>query len=314
MMFNRGVRISGGGGGGIPDLGELKLVWLTDSHNITTPTAIRDSAITSALAMANSWAADALIHTGDIGDNQPENVAAAFALLRGTAISCPLITVIGNHDEYEETPGTPNASTIEGASYFDRAAPFYYSGTLQAASGFMARWIAVDNNFYDEQPSNPSVTNPSHSPGERVGHSSDEPAGGSYRQFGATQLNWIASVLAADTDSHMIMMLLHYPPASDNPTDRAAFADVLRADGRPVLALCGHVHPNASVYDFTTTDGRRTYHAYKAPAAMESGAYCRIRVRVGGRNSHVPLMTEMSIHNYTDPGGWTIDGRFTVAS
>lgn len=303
----------GGVRGAIPDLGELRLIWLTDTHNITTPTAIRDGGVSAALADANTWKADAVIHTGDIGDNQPENVAAAFNLLRSVAISCPLITVVGNHDEYESTPGTPNTATIEGANYFNRSAPFYHTGTMACGNGaLVARWLTVDNNFYDVQASDPSVVNASHSVGDRLGHSSSEPAGGSYRRFGTTQLDWIASTLAADTTSQMILMLLHYPPATSNPTDRALFADKLAADGRPVMLLCGHVHPNGTIYSFTTTDGKRTYAAYKMPATQESGAYCRIRVRVGGRNSYSPYVAELSVMNFTNPGGWTLTAPFAL--
>lgn len=307
-------------GGGVrgfqPDLGELRLIWLTDSHNITTPTAIRDGGVSAALADANTWRADAVIHTGDIGDNQPENVAQAFALLRYTAINCPLITVIGNHDEYESVLGTPNTATIEGASYFNRSSPFYHTGLLTSANGSLrCRWLTVDNNIYSERADDPTWVYPAHTPGQRCGFNASEPVpGGSYRQFGATQLAWIASTLAADTTSDMIMMLLHYPPATSNPTDIKALADVLQTDGRPVMSMCGHVHPNGTIYQFSTTDGRRTYSSYKMPATMESGAYCRIRVRVGGRNSHLPLVAEMSVCNFTNPGGWTLSTPFVLAS
>lgn len=285
------------------ETGSAKIVWLTDSHNITTPTALRDSAVTGALATANSWPADALVHTGDIGDNQDVNVLAAFALLRGTAIGCPIYYCIGNHDEYEATPGTPNTTTIAGASYFNRASPFYATWQQSVASGpLLIRIIAADNNYYDVQPSNPSVVNTAHVAGDRVGHSSAEPAGGSYRQFGATQLAWIAATLAADTTSHVVLILMHYPLASDNPTDVKLFLDRLQFDGRPSLILSGHVHSDAALYTQTSTNGLQSFSALKAPGAQERGNYVRLQFHL---TSGAIVFDEVSIQNLTPIGGET---------
>lgn len=313
------MSMNGGGQRGfVPDLGELRLIWMTDTHILSTPTEPRDSGVIGALAEANSWQADAVIHTGDIGDNYAANVARGFALLRGTAINGQLITVVGNHDENEYVAdgasiGNPNTSTIVGASYFNRTAPFNHTGTLSASNGALkARWLTVDNNFYSELASDPTVVNSGHSIGGRVGHSGQEPSGGSYRQYGATQIAWIADTLAADTTSHMILLLNHYPMSTTQPTDIAGVMDVLQADKRPTLILCGHTHPNAELWIRATSDGRRSYTGYKCPAGQESGAYTRLRIRVGNRNSPAPLVVEASVRNYTNPGGWTIAAPFVV--
>lgn len=301
-----------------PDLGELRIIWMTDTHILTTPTEPRDSSITAALADANTWQADAVIHTGDIGNDYAANVARGFTLLRGTTINCPLITVLGNHDENElvadgNAINSPNTATLTGASYFNRSAPFYHTGTLTAANGTLkARWLTTDNNFYSELPADPAIVNAGHTIGNRVGTSAQEPSGGSYRMYGATQLAWVASTLAADTTSHMIMLLNHYPMATTQPTDIASLMDVLQADGRPVLILCGHTHPNGELWIRATSDNRRSYIGYKCPAGQESGAYTRLRVRVGGRGSLHPLVVEASVKNFTQPAAWTMAAPFQV--
>lgn len=304
--------MGGGSRGFTPDAGEIRFLWLTDSHNTTVPTAINDGGVAAVLADAINWRADAVVHTGDIGNDQPENLAAAFALLRATSIPCPLIATIGNHDEYEASPPATNAATIAGASYFNRSSPFYYTGTLAAQNGtLMARWLSLDCNFYDVNAGDPTVVNVDHNPGDRVGISPTEPLlGGSYRRFGATQTNWIASTLAADTTSRLILVFMHYPATGRAPTDMATLADKLQADGRAAVLFYGHAHADAYTRTLTSSDGRRTYTLYKCPATVESGCYTRVRVRASGAFASVK---ELTIKNYADPElGWVINSPFVL--
>jgi 3',5'-cyclic AMP phosphodiesterase CpdA len=291
--------------------GTLRLIWLTDTHNTTASLEPRNSGVDAALADATTYGADAVIHTGDIGNDTPANVAAAFTRLRGTAIPCPLITVIGNHDEYEATPGTTNATQLEGASYFDRPAPFVLSTTLAASDGnLVARVLALDCNVYDENASDPTRVNDAHDPGERVGYSTEEPAGGSWRRFNQDQLDWFAAELAADTTSQVLLLLSHYPPSGAGPTNYKAIADLVQADGRPAILLCGHQHGDARELTLTSTDTLRRIRCFKCPAMQESGSWTRVQLRM---TAGVIALDLLEIHNFTNPDAWVINPPFTLA-
>lgn len=294
--------------------GTLRFIWLTDSHNLTSSQPTRDGGVDGALADATTYGADAVIHTGDIGNDTPANVAAAFARLRGTAIPCPLITVIGNHDEYEATPGEPNTVQLEGASYFNRAAPFVYSTTVAAGNGnLVARVLCLDCNIYDENPADPETVSANHEPGDRIGAPAGGggPTGGGWRKFDQDQLDWFAAQLAADTTSQIVLILSHYPPSGIGPTNYAAIADRIQADGRPAAMFYGHQHQSAFTSSISSTDGKRVIRAYKCPATQESGSWTRVQLRM---RAGVVAFDELEVNNFTDPGGWTISAPFTLAT
>lgn len=75
-------------------------------------------------------------------------------------------------------------------------------------------------------------------------------------------------------------------------------------------------HLGGASWTITTTasglGGTPTDTALKAPACQESGAYVRLRVRVGGRGSYTPLVAEATVKNYTNPGGWVINSPFVI--
>jgi len=308
------MAICGGGQKGFrPDAGEVRLIWMTDSHIFATAHEPQDSGMLAALADATTWQADAVVHTGDIGNNDIAAVRRGFALLRSVTLPCPLILAIGNHDEYEiANDGVPNTAQIEASDCFNMAAPFYTTGTFSTKNGTLrVRWFALDCNFYDHDPNTVVPNSPFHAPGDRVGYTATEPSGGYYRRFGPTQRAWVTSTLAADTTSNMALLFVHYPPNGTAPTDGKLLADVLQADGRGAILLYGHAHAHANLNSITTTDGRKTFTFYKAPAMQESGCYVRMRVRVSGQFVSVK---EVSVKNYTDPAGlgWVINAPFQV--
>jgi len=295
----------------------LKLTAITDSHITASAQPIRDGGMAAALSDATTWGADAFIHTGDIGDNNIAGVRRGFTMLRGAALPMPLIYVIGNHDENELNeggmygPGNPNTPLIIASDCFSRSAPMQYTTTIKAADGDLtARVIGLDCNYYNVSAADPTVVNSAHVAGDRVGHSGDtEPPGGSYRQFKQAQRDFAQATLAADMTSHMILLLIHYPPVGPGPTDYKLLADILQADGRPVAWLVGHEHSHAKTYTLTTTDGARVYTAYKVPACQESGAYARVRVHLfQGR----VVYEELTVKNFQQPGGWVINPPFVL--
>lgn len=285
----------------------LRWVWVTDSH-VQALGDTKDVALKAAVNDCNVWRPNAFIHTGDIGDNSIDRVQRAFNNLKNC--QRPLFGVIGNHDENEVVPGTPNTALLQSMDTFNRF-PFYFTDVMTSGDGTLkARCLFLDCNIYNTNPSDPTVVNVSHVVGDRVGYSANEPAGGSYRKLGTAQLAWITSVLAADTTSNIILVFPHYPIAQIGvvPLDGKLVADALQADGRPAAIFGGHIHPDATSYTLTSTDTLKSYTNYKLTAMLESNSWCRVVLHLA---AGAIVIDQLEIHNFTDPGGWTINAPFT---
>ena len=286
----------------------LRWVWTTDSHLIATADT-RDIALRKAVVDCNDWRPNAFIHTGDIGDNNLERVQRGFNCLKN--LRCPWHVSIGNHDEDEQaTPGFPNTALLQGRDTFNRY-PFYYTDTMTSGDGTLtARLLFPDCQFYQVSAGAPEIVNPYHVVGDRVGYSSGEPSGGSFRQIGTVQRAWMASVLAADTTSQIVLVFPHYPITTPGvfPLDYLAVADILQADGRPAALFAGHVHPDAKTYTLTSTDTLKSYTVYKAPAMQESGAWVRVELHL---SAGAIVIDGLAVNNFTQPGAWVINAPFT---
>lgn len=287
----------------------MRFVWLTDSHNVTSngkPSS--DDGVRRAIAYADSEAVDAILHTGDIGNDSADNCAWVMAYLR--AATTPLLWCNGNHSEEESPVGTPSTAAFEASRCWNMSAPFWHTTTITGDGGEVARVLSLDSNFYADDPDG-IENSPYHVPGDRIGVHSTDPSGGYYRQFTTAQLDWVASTLAADSDSDYILVLTHYPPAGKGQIDRTLLADALQADGRPVIILSGHVHPDGKTYTLTSTDGLAEFTVYKCPAMLESHSFTDLQITWSGGT---PTVTLAEVHNYTLPlASWTISAPFTVA-
>lgn len=285
----------------------LRFIWITDNHH-NEILGTRETNLRSAIADCNAWRPNAFVTTGDVGNNYLWTTQSAWNILR----SCqrPVIWCIGNHDEYEETPGIPNTADLEQYSVYNRPAPFYHYDRMVSGDGTLtALCIALDANFAAADPDGPPPgDNPNHAPGERTGWDDTQPEGGYYRQFTQGQLDWVEATLAA-VAADVVIVLCHYPPQGPSPTDYQALADLLQADGRPAIALCGHVHNDGTSYTLTSTDTLVSYTCYKAPSMASSGAWVRATLSLVGGAINVDSFAVM---NYTDPGGWTLNLPFAV--
>lgn len=286
--------------------GVIRFVWLTDAADATyLPT----SNLRKAIADLNTWRPNALVLTGDIANNTTAGTLALWNVIN--TAQRPVFWAIGNHDEEEITlgEGVPNTVPLQGFTAWNQVAPFWKS--TQWASGdstFKARVLVLDGNFYDDDPDDPPPgDSANHEPGDRIGYHTTEPAGGFSRQWTQVQADWVAAELTADSDSDAVLILSHLPPVS--VTDPERLADVLQADGRPALGFCGHVHEDGTSYTLTSTDTLATYTFYKAPGMSESGAWVRVSLSWNGSAMVVDALTVL---NYTDPGGWTLNAPFTV--
>lgn len=291
---------------------KIRFVWQTDSHVLSTFSDGRKLAVEAAAADTQLWKPNAYIHTGDIGDNLVQNIRNGFSAIRQTGR--PIYWTIGNHDEEEITlgPGQPNTTAIEHKHIFNKNAPFYYSTIMTSGDGSLrALCLFLDCNFYDDDPFGVSPgDSPNHQPGDRIGSRPDGPGGGYYRMFTDAQLGWARDALDADDKSDIVLVFAHYPPDGVTCTDYKNLADILQEDGRPMIGFCGHVHPNATVYTISSTDTQAVFPFYKCPATQESG--CWTRVTLGFNGSDITI-DGMEIHNFTNPGDWTINEPFSLA-
>lgn len=281
---------------------------MTDTHCTGTSTA-RDDACRRAVAYADSVNAHAIINTGDIGNDLSEYFIRPMAIYR--TAKAPLLWCNGNHSEWEDTPGIPTTSEFEAAGIWNMSAPFYWTVQVVGDAGEKVRAIMLDSCIYADSPLG-DRDSPNHVPGDRIGRSSEEPLGGYYRQFGTAQLAWIRSTLAVDVDSDYILLMFHYPPTiTVTQLDFPELADELDIDGRPVVALCGHIHGHAKTYTLSS-NANTDYTVYKMPGALESNCYCDFRIDL---NNSVPSISNAEVMNYTQPDDtWAITAPFTVGS
>jgi 3',5'-cyclic AMP phosphodiesterase CpdA len=286
---------------------QILFAWVTDTHNYEEHLNIvkQDDDLQLAVEDCNRWRPMAFIHTGDLGNDRSATVLRCKTLMAETRR--PLHIIPGNHDVQEQQAGTPLTGAV--ADVFGDL-PFYYSFVLQSPDATVkARCLMLDCNYYANSPSG-TLDSPNHQPGDYIGEQTN--SGVSYwRQFGATQLDWIASVLAADSISQFVIVFAHYPPgAGTMMTDYAALCDVLQSDGRVAVAFGGHAHEHAYVRTQKSSDNLYTLTYYKLPALQVSGAYGRVRLSWTGS---AVVIDEMSIRNFVNPGGWTIAAPFTLA-
>jgi hypothetical protein len=287
---------------------KLRFLWVTDSH-VQGVQDSRDDNLRLACRDCNQWRPEALIHTGDIGDNDIERVQRSFNILK--LAKRPVYTIIGNHDEDETDggAGNPNTSEVIAATAFNRN-PLYYATVLKTADesgSFLC--LFLDCNYYDDDPdASPPGDSANHDPGDRIGYLAGAPSGGYFRMFTQAQLDWVETTLAADS-SDAVLVFVHYPPAGTTCTDYVDLLDLLQADGRDAVGFCGHVHPDATSYTQDSTDTNYTLTVYKCPAILESGSWTRMTLSLSGGSISVD---ELLIQNYTDPGGWTINAPFTT--
>jgi len=280
---------------------QIHLLWATDMHVAVDNTAPTPWLI-QAVADCNSWLPTAFICTGDIANATLAHLIVGMNIMRNARV--PLIVVIGNHDENENDLGIGNLNTaaVVVESVVNMTAPFYRATTLTSGDGTVSALVlTLDTNFHNDARSAGRIT------GNRVGWKTSDIPGGYLRQFGTTQLDWVAAQIAA-SDADFVVVAMHYPPVG--VVDSASLADVLQAAARPTIGLCGHNHPHGEVYALTSTDTLATYDILKSPGMEQSGAWTRLSLALG---EGVVTVAGAVVQNYTDPGGWTIGEPFTVA-
>lgn len=284
----------------------IRFLWCTDSHIHTMPAIssahdVRVHYLDAAIDAANAWRPDFFLHTGDIGNNRTDRTRFAFFRLMRCRV--PQVLVIGNHDEWEPTSGNPDTSAItEMYGAFD--------GTVRVVTSGDTSWslvvITLDWNHYDDDPAG-LVMSAQHEPGDRVGEMEPQIPSSYYRMLGTAQRNWLAATLAT-TAGDALAIMMHYPPNAKT-TDHIALADILQADGRPVIGFCGHGHEHAQVFPLTSTDELVTYSFYKAPSIQD----CQGWVQVALSFDDDLVIDQMALHNYNPPGAWIVQTPFTVA-
>ena len=193
----------------------------------------------------------------------------------------------------------------------NRPSPFWYSEMLTSGDGtFTALCLFLDTIFYDDDPTPEDApgNSPNHEPGDRWGIANITPSGGWFKMFPQAELDWITATLAANT-SNAVLVFLHHPPPG-RFTNFAALADTLQPDARPIILFNGHNHAWATTRTLATTDALRTFTFYEMVNMSTSFAWCRVTLGFSGGDITVD---QLQIHNFTNPGGWTIDLPFVLA-
>jgi predicted phosphohydrolase len=272
---------------------KIRILWATDTHQLDQSASAADTSLAGAVSDCNDWKPNVLLLTGDGGSlNDLEDTKKCGSILDN--LQRPRIWVVGNHDE-SGPEGSTTVDTIKQSHLLDTDTPMYKTGVLVSGDGsFRARWFALDGNVAADS-------------GLRVGGED----GNELRVYNAAQRAFIQATLAADSDSNGIFVFQHHPPTDPEIANSPALVDLFQADGRPVLGFCGHVHQHAMEFIATSTDGTFTYPVYKAPALLDSGAWVRVTLSAGAGAINID---GLEIHNFTNPGGWTISAPFTLAS
>lgn len=292
----------------------IRFLWTTDEHTSTfsANTDVNVVGLRRAIARVNEWRPNAYISTGDNGLFHGEDTWRY--LLETRHVLRPFKWAIGNHDEVEYEPdgsaGNPNTAQVE--VQYDRAAPFYRTDTLVSGDGtFAARCLHLDCNFYADDPDG-GGDSPDHEPADRIGVIEGSPPGGYRRMIPQSQLDWVASTLAADTDSDCVLVFVHYMNnTGGHIVDWSGLADALQADGRPTALFGGHLHVSPQNFGLTTSDEQRTYDFYQMCAGLDTGAWCEVTLSFADSDI---VIDSMVVCNFTQPGELTIESPFVLAS
>lgn len=214
----------------------LHLYVATDSH-IMTPSSESTWHLDTFTNACRSNLPTAVIHCGDIADNDLMYTLRGFAMLKKTCR--PYYLSIGNHDEVVSIvndEAITNAAQIGSLAGYGYGPSFWSTTQLISGDGTCkARLLILDWNFYSDNRSDYLQI------GDRCGHGDpNTPVGGFQQQFGADQIAWVQSVLQNDTDCDFIIYVSH-----DRPYDIGDLYAVLNADGRHVRGFHGHGHHEA---------------------------------------------------------------------
>lgn len=287
---------------------KIRFVLSTDEHIHNDMTAAQVVALHKAVDFCNDWLPNAYISTGDLGNNVVGHVQRAMSQL--WRLHRPFLFCIGNHDENELSTGVQDTALLAGETAFNMSAPYYYSTQLTSGDGSVkALCLFIDCNYYDDSPDG-QTDHASYDPGDRMGnagHDPSQPGGGFYKMFPQAQLDWVAATLAADNDSDMVLYFCHYANAANRVNNPEDLADVLYADGRPLMGYSGHLHTHARNFPLITT-AEQEIPFYQLPAMLNSGCWCAVTLGMDGSAIEIDSMV---IHNFTNPGVLEIDLPFT---
>lgn len=291
---------------------KIRFVWCSDVH-ITGHFDAPANNLRLAVADCNVWRPNAFVMTGDVGDVTFNYLQRVFYIT--WACNRPVRLALGNHDEEENTlgAGNPNTAMLEGVTALNRPAPFYWSEQWSSGDGTItALALYLDCNFYADDPDAPPPGNSAyHEPGDRIGFITGMPSGGYWTEMPQAELDWIVTTLAADT-SDMVLVFMHLEAGASRMTNFTALADALQTDplARPLVLFSGHNHDSARTQILLSATNGEKFTTYKIPAMSESGAWARVTLSVSGG---ALVVDGMELHNYTDPGGWTVGDPFTTA-
>jgi hypothetical protein len=286
---------------------KIRFIWTSDSHFFESNADTLELAYREIIDTCRTRLPDFFITTGDLTSSGPQAIYHTFLGFHNALR--PVFFTVGNHDECQDTALTdqyyPDTDHSRYVNWIGYDAPYYKTWSVSSGdSTFKLRVIALDMNFYDTG----GVVMPRKERGTRIGLMV---IGGQspYRSFFQPQIDWVDSVLAADTTSDAILLSTHY-----TATRFVNILDVVADDGRPMIFIRGHNHgplPPDTLYNTAHT---KYFVGYKVPAFMGYGAdyggFAWMTIRL---NAGTIIVDSAVMLNYVKPGIWdTLYNPFTL--
>ena len=289
-----------------------KFLVITDPHIMYVRAADgREESYIAALQDAATYGASHILQIGDFSTDGEQSVTRWQNV---TAANKPagvtLHTIIGTHDLIDGGVANGTNDAFVAAATGLVGPPFWWAKTL-VFGAFRILVIGTEQIEYSTNSADPTRVNvnPGVLPGDRLGWSSGDPIGGSWRRFGPSQLSWLERTLKANRRADAVLLLVHMPPGGTTATDFSEFARIIGRDGRPNVLLSGHTHAYPTVY--TNLVGPQT--CLKFPELSSTGdmtGHAWTRFEIGYSNGRVAFLNA-EIRGITDYASWTEVAPFT---
>ena len=292
--------------------GVFKAVIITDPHIASSAIPVRDSAYQAAIADSVTFGAHRVFVLGDVSQDNPDGLTRSMAVA-GAAITSqtpPVRHIVGGHDLVDQgTPNSTNDAFAAAAFGFTSGPPFCWAESVVVGDLHLLI-LGLEQNEYGGKVGAVENSIQGLAAGDRIGYEQGDPAGGSWRRFGPTQLAWVRSALLADRRADGILIMAHMPPSGVTCTDYDSLGAILKEDGRSAIVLSGHTHVAPGVFTLSGNTALK-FPELQVTAAWSGNPWTRFSV---GFSCNRLQITGAEIRNAGDTGGWTPVAPFTVAT
>lgn len=289
----------------------FRAIVITDPHIASSAIPVRDAAYQAAITDAATYGAHRVLILGDVSQDSATGLTRSMAVAAAamTDSTPPIRYIVGGHDLVDS--GTPNSTNdAHAADSFGLVGPPFCWAESVVVGDLHILILGLEQNEYGGKVGSVENSIPGLAVGDRIGYKQGDPAGGSWRRFGPTQLAWVQSALLADRRADGILVMAHMPPAGVTCTDYDALGAILKADGRSAVILSGHTHVAPGVFTLAGNPALK-FPELQITSTWTGNPWTRFSV---GFSSGKLAVQSAEIHNAGDTGGWTPVAPFTVAA